>query len=201
MYDFGLVEPGPLPPHERSWRHPSELGPNPADIDTGSKHIAATLTIGAVAVLAVAGMVVAMTPKTTSSPVALSATTAPTSPATAATVSLTSTPGGATPREATASTAGISAAGIPVGALLSSFSAFPHAITSAPQLTLDGTDIAEELPAAADRVFVRTEAVTYELQWGQVAYLSSPDGTVIFTVEGDLVAHVVDGQLITIVDD
>ena len=24
------VEPGPLPPHERAWRHPSELGPPPA---------------------------------------------------------------------------------------------------------------------------------------------------------------------------
>lgn len=189
MYDLEFVEHGPLPPHERTWRHPSELGPTRAEVDTGSNRHLAALAIGTLAVLAVAGMVIAMTPRARSGPVALSATTAPFSaPATFA------------PRTATATTAGLPSARIPLGALLSSFSAFPHAVTSAPQLTLDGTDIAE-VPADTDRVFVRTESVTYELQWGQVPYLSSPDGTVVFTTNGDLVAYVIGGKLVPIVDD
>lgn len=190
MYDVELVEPGPLPPHERSWRHPSELGPTSVDVDPGPSHHLAALAIGTVAVLAVVGMIVTMTPTSGSAPISLSATTAPIVPA--------STP---TPRVPTASAAGISAPRIPVGARLTSFSAFPHAITSAPQLTLDGTDVAERFPAASDQVFVRTEAVTYALPWGQVPYMSSPDGTVVFDASGDLLAHVVAGRLVTIVGE
>ncbi|HYN33577.1 MAG TPA: hypothetical protein VES40_13205 [Ilumatobacteraceae bacterium] len=182
------MEPGPLPPHERTWRHPSELGPTKADIEPGSSSNLAALAVGALAVIAVAGLVIAMTPRTSSSPVALSATTAPI----AATTSV---------RAATAASSGLAAPRIPIGAFLTSFSAFPHAITSGPQLTLDGTGIATRLPDDHDMVLARTEAVTYELPWGEVPFFGMPDGSVIFDATGALLAHVVGGELVTLVGD
>jgi hypothetical protein len=192
LYDLALVEPGPLPPHERTWRHPSELGPNRADVDAGPHHHLAALTFGALAVMAVIGMVVAMTPRTSSSPVALNATTVP---ATASTELITQ------PRTATASTAGFSGSRIPIGALLTSFASMPHAIASAPPLTLDGTAIAARLPRADDLVLVRTDEVTYQLPWGQVGYLRAPNGSVVFDADGALVARILDGRVVTIVGD
>ncbi len=195
MYDLALVEHGPLPPHERTWRHPSELGPTRADIDTGSHNHVAVLAIGAVAVLTVAGLVVAMTPRASSGPIALSATTVP-APAIDAP---------ATVRAATAVSAGVSVSTgvsgsrIPIGALLTSFAAFPHAITSTPQLTIDGTDVADHMPDDADVVYVHTDAVTYRLLWGQVAYLAAPNGSVVFDADGDLLAHVSEGEVVMLV--
>jgi hypothetical protein len=192
LYDLAFVEPGPLPPHERTWRHPSELGPTRADVDPGPAHHLTALTFGALAVMAVIGMVVAMTPSTSSSPVALNATTVP---------ATLSTESAATPRTATASTAGLSGSRIPIGALLTSFASMPHAIASAPPLTLDGTAIATRLPRAGDLVLVRTDEVTYQLPWGQVRYLGAPDGSVVFDADGALVARIVDGNVVTIVGD
>jgi hypothetical protein len=192
LYDLAFVEPGPLPPHERTWRHPSELGPTRADVDAGPHHHLAALTFGALAVMAVIGMVVAMTPRTSSAPVALNATTVP------ATVSTDLV---AQPRTATAATAGLSGSRIPIGALLTSFASMPHAIASAPPLTLDGTPVAARLPRADDLVLLRTDEVTYQLPWGQVRYLEVPDGSVVFDNDGALVARIVEGRVVTIVGD
>ena len=87
----------------------------------------------------------------------------------------------------------------PTGALLTSFVAFPHAVTPGPQLGLDGTDIADELPDGDEMVFVRTEAVTYRLRWDEAQFLAAPDGSVIFDAAGDLVAYVSDGILLDLV--
>lgn len=189
MYDLALVEPGPLPPHERSWRHPSELGPTRHDVvEEPGGHLAPFL-FGALAVAAIAGLVISMTPRSASNPVALSATTM--APAVIA------APGGApTPSVPTARPSGI-----PMGALLTSFAAFPHAVTSGPRLDLDGTSIASGEPAADDVVLVRTAAVTYRLPWGQVPLLDMTDGTVVFTVDGDLLAHVREGDLVVLSAD
>lgn len=202
MYDLAFVEPGPLPPHERTWRHPSELGPTRADIEPGSSSHLAALAVGTLAVIAVAGLVVAMTPRTSSSPVALSATTTPV----AALREPTNAPPGIGTSAATASVRVATAAAsglprIPIGALLTSFSAFPHAVTSGPQLTLDGTGVANRLPDDHDIVLVHTEAVTYELPWGEVPFLGMPDGSVVFDGAGALVAHVAGGELVTLVGD
>jgi hypothetical protein len=142
--------------------------------------------------MAVIGMVVAMTPRTSSSPVALNATTVP---ATVSTELITQ------PRTATASTAGFSGSRIPIGALLTSFASMPHAIASAPPLTLDGTAIAARLPRADELVLVRTDEVTYELPWGQVGFLMAPNGSVVFDADGALVARILDGRVVTIVGD
>ena len=139
--------------------------------------------------LAVAAMVVAMTPRTSNGPVALSATTTPiTARAIIEAPPSTEAPG--TPRSLT-----------PRTALLTSFAAFPHAVTSGPQFVLDGADIADEPPADDDTVFLRTDAVTYQVPWDDAQQLSVPDGSVVFDADGDLVAHVSAGELISLVDD
>jgi hypothetical protein len=180
LYDLVFVEHGPLPPHERTWRHPSELGPTRADIDTGGGGRATALATGTFAVMIVAVMIVAMTPRSSSGPVSLSATT---TPAFLSTSRASDRPAELRPVQ-------------PVR--LASFVAMPHAITSAPQITLDGRDVADELPDAADLVLLWTEAVTYQLTWSDVTVLSIPDGSVVVDMDGDLVAHVSDGRLVTL---
>lgn len=86
-------------------------------------------------------------------------------------------------------------------ALLTSFAAYPHAVTAGPQLDLDGSEIATREPASHEAVYVRTDAVTYRLHWGQVPLLAMPDGSVVFDRDGDLVAYVNNGDLIDLVDD
>jgi hypothetical protein len=193
LYDLVLVEPGPLPPHERSWRHPSELGPTRLDVDEpGPRSHASLLALagGTMAVLAVAAMVVAMTPRPSSGPIALSATTTPiTARAVIAPPSSTATvASSATPIEVRSRTA-----------LLTSFVAFPHAVTSGPQLDVDGTDVADTPPSGDEMVFLRTEAVTYRLSWNDAQQLTVPDGSVVFDADGDLVARVSDGLLVSLV--
>ncbi len=50
-------------------------------------------------------------------------------------------------------------------------------------------------------VFLRTEAVTYRLQWDEVRQLTVADGSVVFDADGDLVARVSGGDLLSLVDD
>jgi len=141
---------------------------------------------GTLAVLAVAAMVVAITPRASSGPVALSATTTP------ITLRATVEP----PATATVKSAQIRT---PASALLTSFVAFPHAVTSEPELDLDGTAVADEMPADGDMVLLRTEAVTYRLQWDEVQFVNAPDGSVVFDTAGDVLARVAGGELVTLV--
>ena len=192
MYDVVFVEPGPLPPHERSWRHPSELGPTRVEVDDSNRHSHAGLLAlggGIAAVLAVAAMVVAMTPRTSNGPVALGATTTP--------ITARAVIEAPTTTEATAPTQSVA----PGTALLTSFAAVPHAVTSGPQFVLDGAAVADEAPADDDLVYLRTDAVTYHLHWDDARQLGVPDGSVVFDADGDLVAHVSAGQLVSLVDD
>jgi hypothetical protein len=196
LYDLVLVEPGPLPPHERSWRHPSELGPTRLDVDDTSRRSQVSLLAlagGTMAVLAVAAMVVAMTPRAASGPLALSSTTTP------ITVRAVVEP----PQDAAVNSGTPSMTRTPLAAqtvLSTSFVAFPHAITPGPQLDVDGTQVADAAPADDDTVFVRTEAVTYQLTWDLARHMDVPDGSVIFDADGELVARVSDGDLLSLVD-
>lgn len=149
------------------------------------------------AMLAVATMVVAMTPRSSGGPVALIATTTPISVRAVVNAPSATTDTGpdttsvAAPPDATPIR--------PQATLLTSFSAFPHAVTPGPQLDLDGSDVADHSPAGDAMVFVRTEAVTYRLSWDEAQRLSVPDGSVIFDGEGDLVARVSAGELVSLV--
>lgn len=149
---------------------------------------------GTIAVLAVAAMVVAMTPRSASGPVALSSTTTP------ITVRAVVEP---PPETASTGSSARSTMRTPLAAqtaLSTSFVAFPHAITPGPQLDVDGTQVADAAPADDDTVFVRTEAVTYQLTWDLAQHMDVPDGSVIFDVDGELVARVSDGDLLSLVD-
>ncbi len=192
-----FVEPGPLPPHERTWRHPSELGPTRLDVDDTDRRSTAHLLAlagGTLAALAVATMVVAMTPHTSDGPTALSATTTPGAVTTARTVVDDRTP------PATSQATQIAQAQSR-SILLTSFAAFPHAVTPGPQFDLDGTQVASGPPHDDEMVFLRTDAVTYHVQWDDAQTLPAPDGSVVFDSDGDLVALVIDGDLLSVVDD
>ena len=143
--------------------------------------------------LAVATMVVAMTPRTSNGPVALSATTTP------ITVYAVIAPPSPRVDASARATTNVTAQAVALTSLLTSFAAFPHAITPGPQLDLDGTDIADEAPADSEMVFLRTEAVTYRLRWDEACQLTVPDGSVVFDTDGDLVARVEGGDLVSLV--
>ena len=140
---------------------------------------------GTLAVLAVAAMVVAMTPRTSSAPVALSSTTTPITAR--AQIDAPTTIGTAAPTP------------VPLTALTASFVAFPHAVTSGPELDVDGRQVADDEPAPDDTVYVRTEAVTYEITWAVAQQMDVPDGSVVFDADGELVARVSDGDLLSLV--
>jgi hypothetical protein len=73
------VEPGPLPPHERAWRHPSELGPPPHEPTSTSGRIL-IVTSAAVGLVLVGLLALAVTPDHASTPIAGSATIGSPSP-------------------------------------------------------------------------------------------------------------------------
>lgn len=189
MYDLVLVDTGPLPPHERTWRHPSELGPTKHDVDTGPNSHVAVLAAGALAVLAVAAIVVAMTPRPSSGPTAISATTTP----------MRSVPLAVAPAvNARAATTAV-AVRVSTGALLTPFSSYPHAIVAAPQPDLDTSGVAAEVPEDHDIVSLRTADVTYRLRWDLVPLMDVGDGSVVFDGSGKIVARIVGGEVLTLV--
>jgi len=158
----------------------------------------AALAGGAAAVMAVGLLVVSMTPGASSGPVALSATTTPILER--ATIS-------AAPRDPAAASptpqrplARVQSVQLRTSdTLLASMSSFPHSVTKAPQLDLDGADVAGEPPQRDDIVFVRTDAVTYEVRWDHAQSMLAPNGSVVFDADGQLLAYVVSGELVTLV--
>ena len=81
-YDLDFVEHGPLPPHERTWRHPSELAAQEHALARTESAATTTrafaFTTGTLGLLAVGLLMLAVTPDRSSAPVAISATTTPT---------------------------------------------------------------------------------------------------------------------------
>lgn len=80
-YDLAFVEHGPLPPHERTWRHPSELAAEEHALARAESPPATTrvfaFTTGSLGLLAVGLLMLAVTPSRSGAPVAISATTTP----------------------------------------------------------------------------------------------------------------------------
>lgn len=178
------MDPAPLPPHERTWRHPSELGPTRYDVDDVSRSHFGVLLAGACAVLAVAALVIVASPQQTSGPLAISATTSPMVRVLA-------------PDPVAARPTGLQR---PTARLVSSFTAYPHAIATTTLVDVDDTEVATERPRADSSVLVRTDKVTYRVKWAQVPMLTAPDGTVVYDLDGRVVARVIGGELQTLVD-
>jgi hypothetical protein len=67
------VEPGPLPPHERPWRHPSELGP-PSHEPTSTTGRVLIVTSATISLILIGLLAIAVTPDRSPPPIAASST-------------------------------------------------------------------------------------------------------------------------------
>lgn len=195
-YDLLLVDRAPLPPHERTWRHPSELGPTRLDIDTGGHGKIAILASGTVAVMMVAALVVAVTPRSTN-PLAVSATTAPSS---GRTIQAAAGAGEAEPGGEIDVAFAVSAVR---STRIASFTAIPNAIVAVPaEMTSVGRSreaAPATLPDLADKVLVLTDEFAYEVPWSDVALMSFARADVL-AHDGSIVARFVDGHLVVTAD-
>ena len=82
--------------------------------------------------------------------------------------------------------------------LLASLVAIPNEIAAAPQFTGNEPQVAEDPPTASQQVMVQTDDVTYHCTWADVAMLTVPDGAIVVDLDGALVAHVDDGELVEV---
>jgi hypothetical protein len=186
------VGPAPIPPHERHWRHPSELAATADDVEFGSSRRAIVLATGTTALLLAAVLVVALAPTRSSAPSAVSATTLP-----AATIELASRPTLPEPADQ--------------GVVLTFRSMVlrdhsvalvgaPNAISAAPVGDTDDLALAGRVPNDDERVLVLTRSHAYDLAWHRIDDIAAPDGSIVMTRDGDLVATFVSGELRLLVD-
>jgi len=194
-YDLGTVSPAPLPPHERQWRHPSELAPTAADFDTSTNSRALVLATGTTALLLAAVLLVAVASPRSSAPSAVSATTLP-----SATLELQRNVGQAdqdttrdqqvvrTLRSSISGEQGLALAGA------------PNAVSAAPVGDAEEMALAGGLPVENERVIVLTTSHSYDVRWGDIAGLDAPDGSIVMTRGGSLLAIFVSGELRLLVE-
>lgn len=189
------VSPAPLPPHERNWRHPSELAPTTAEIETPSNARALILATGTTALLLAAVLVVAVSPPRSSAPNAVSATTLP-----SATLELQRGVGNAeqnsTREQQIVRTQHSSLTGENGVALVGA----PNAVSAAPVGNAEEMALAGDLPNDSERVIVLTSSHSYDVRWGDIPALAVPDGSIVMTRSGSLLALFVSGELRLLVE-
>lgn len=199
--------PAPIPPHERSWRHPSELAPTAADVDLGSTGRGWVVATGTAAALLAVVLVVAMSPPRSSAPTAVSATTIP-----AATVRLQPADGAATGARVTAPQRAVVAVPAPTapgpvrmdrtvaaGEALPLAGA-PAAVATAAAQRVDEMSVAGAVPDGDDRVVVLTVSHVYDVAWRNLERVAAPDGSLVTNRRGELLATFVDGELRVLVE-
>jgi hypothetical protein len=179
-YSLQFVERSPLPPHERTWRHPSEIGPTTVEVDRGSGHRFGALATGAFAVALIAALVVTVTPGgSVNAPITASASTSPPVRAAASTaIAVAETIRSIRLVEATAIPSAI--ADVPAGAYRSTGSSDPEAV----------------LPDLHDQVLVLTDQYAYSVAWSDVARLDVEGDAVVVGTNGEIVARFSDGRFI-----
>ena len=168
-----------------------------ADDHVGRRSRALALSTGAVAAALVVVMVVTVTPRGSGTPSAVSATTIP-----AASVQLRAQPAG--PRSLATSamfddTVRLGHARVSHGQPVALVGA-PNAISTAPTDDPGALDVAEGTPDESDDVIVLTSSFTYLVPWGDLTGLVVPDGSIVMTAEGALLATFVAGDLRVLVD-
>lgn len=125
-------------------------------------------------------MIVAMTPRPAAGPQAISATTRP-----------ASAPAAIDEQQVvTASRT----------ARLATFAPIPNAIAAAPVARQNTIVIARALPLDDEAVLVKTDHVTYRLGWSDVEFLGLDDRAVVLNDRGELIARIVDGDIVVLVD-
>ncbi len=194
--------PAPIPPHERQWRHPSELAPTAADIDTPTNARALILATGTTALLLAAVLVVAFSPPRSAAPSAVSATTLP-----AATIELQNPASNVTPLAVTNDDA-VTDGDVtrPQRSTVLSEHALalvgaPNAVSAAPIGNPEDFAVAGALPDDSERVVVLTSSHAYDVRWGDIDdIIAAPNGAIVMTRDGSLLAVYVSGELRTLVD-
>lgn len=151
-YDLAFVESGPLPPHERSWRHPSEIAAEERRVvqtESGSGSVRAiALAGGTLGLLAIGLTVLTLTPDRLDAPVQLATPETLDRPASSAT-SLSALRAAPTPTTGALAAPGTEPAVAPTSTAPTSTAA-PSAPTTdlvRPSLTTF-TTVARALPAA-----------------------------------------------------
>ncbi len=201
-YALVFVEPAPLPPHERRWRHPSEFGPS-ADEIAFDQRVArsnvrvVTIATGALTAALVATLVVTLTPRRPPAPTAMSATTLP-----AASVVVQ---GDGIAALSQASDRRVAEVRVDRRSLAPST---PIALTGAPLSVAatplsqpsDDADVADVPPDGAAIVIVLTSTHAYQVSWDEVDLVDAPDGSVVVTTDGELVAAFDGGELHVLVE-
>jgi hypothetical protein len=177
------LDSAPLPPHERTWRHPSELVATTNEVESGRPPRGIALVGGALAVVMVATMVVALTPRqNAATTTAISATTLP-----AALLS---------DSEHTA----VAAAESIRTSRLAGITAIPQAIANIPSAAsrLSSSDDPAQviLPDLDDRVTVLTDQFAYAVAWRDVTRIDVTTDAVVIDNAGYVVARMEGGRLI-----
>lgn len=212
-YDLALVGSPPLPPHERTWRHPSELAAaerreiQHTVVQRSTRGFA--IATGSIGVVALGVLMILVTPPAQDAPVAVSATTSP--PATPSalrpTSSRTATPvaARAVPHElATPIGDGHLALMTAPGATIRRGAEFDVQLTNGPVVTAvvngtapgvvvvsiasggSGHDIAPERPDPDDIVTVLAEPPV-TIAFAALTTLDAREGTPVLDDDGDLV--------------
>ncbi len=196
------MEPAPLPPHERRWRHPSELGPTADEIAaddavTTSSVRVATIATGALTAALVATLVVTLAPRRPPAPTAMSATTLPAASVVIQGDGIAALSQAADRRDAEVRVDRRSLA--PSTPLALTGAPLSVAATPLPAASADA-DVADDPPEGAAIVIVLTSTHAYQVSWDEVGLVDAPDGSVVVTVDGELVAAFDGGELRVLVD-
>ena len=76
----------------------------------------------------------------------------------------------------------------------------PRSVSAAPDANADDLGRASSVPNPDEQVIVLTNSHAYDMTWGDVDQVSAPDGSVVMTPSGELIAVFVDGTLSVLVD-
>ncbi len=150
--------------------------------------MALVVTTGTLVVVMIAVLVVATTPRSSSQTSSMAATTMP--------AFVVTTPAAIVRAEA--ETSRVPSRTPAPTLLLASLVAIPNEIAAAPQFTGNEPQVADDPPTASQQVMVQTDDVTYHCTWADVAMLTVPDGAIVVDLDGALVAHVDDGELVEV---
>ena len=71
----------------------------------------------------------------------------------------------------------------------------PNAVSAAPVGDADDFDLAGRLPGATDHIVLLTDSHTFDLTWSDVFDIEAPDGAIVMTRDGQLLATFMGGEL------
>jgi len=172
------------------------MAPTAADVETPAIPRAIAIATGTTALLLVAVLVVALAPSRSSAPSAISATTLPPAtiqlqtPDTSSGSSTTNDQGGVvTFRHMAVQDQALALVGA------------PNAVSAT--RIIGGADelaVARTLPPDPERVILLTSSHAYTLRWSEIDDITAPNGSIVVTSDGRLLATFVSEELRLLVD-